>query len=82
MYLILCILNHSLNYIHGLPDEANIGAISLHQLFDCDMKEAVMTTYKVDIFWLLNKHPKLQQIPVHICHGESHQQVMLATSEY
>lgn len=59
-----------LNKIPGLK-KGNDGTLDIRSLFQKDLKHALLTSYDLDLEWLLNKIPNLQLVPVVIVHDLS-----------
>eukprot|EP01117_Protostelium_nocturnum_P018820 TRINITY_DN7956_c0_g1_i1.p1 TRINITY_DN7956_c0_g1~~TRINITY_DN7956_c0_g1_i1.p1 ORF type:complete len:261 (-),score=86.21 TRINITY_DN7956_c0_g1_i1:1594-2376(-) len=68
------------NRIRRVPKEANQFSISLQEIFDSseEILSTVITTYDLDLEWLLENIPLIQLVPTIIVHGhqkEEHKEV-------
>jgi hypothetical protein len=64
-------LTFALNYLPSKSTEDNVGSIKVEEVIDSKgLLSAFLTTYKVELKWLLNKVPCLKKCPVTIVHGD------------
>jgi len=64
-------LTYRLNNLKSYSGSPNVGVIKLSDIIQSNIKSAIMTTYQLDIDWLLYNFPILKEIPVMIVHGQS-----------
>jgi len=64
-------LTYHLNFLKGHSTQENEGSISLSDIIMPSALSAILTTYQLDLDWLLNKFPVLNEIPVMIVHSHN-----------
>jgi tyrosyl-DNA phosphodiesterase-1 len=62
--------SYYLNFLKGYSAEANKKTVSITDLITDEAKSAILTTYKIDLVWLLEKCPVLQNINVMVIHSD------------
>jgi len=62
-------LTYHLNFLKGHSTQENEGSIKLSNIIMPSALSAILTTYQLDLDWLLHKFPILKEIPVMIVHS-------------
>jgi len=58
--------------LNRLPSHSDPSCVTLHDIVTTEAERAILTTYKVDLLWLIKQCPILGVIPTTLIHGDKH----------